>query len=443
MRRIHLTAKQKAGIVTVFAMALLAAGVAVLAPQLWTQFSDIVQTPSQPEGRPQPALKSMGHIKTDKREAMAPGTRGDMGQAAARIAPGRQQLIGVKTAEVTRQPLETVIRAVGRVDYDEQRVAHVNLRISGWVEDLFVDYTGQQVRKGQPLFAVYSPDLVAAQDEYLLALRAQEQVQASPLPEVREQAAQMVQAAHDRLRLWTITDQQITDLAQRGKAQTSLTIFSPIAGYVIDKQVFKGMFVAPETTVYVIADLSAIWVHAEIYEYEVPFVRVGQHAALTLDAYPGERFQGQVRYIYPYLNKEARTVKVRLELSNPTLRLKPDMYGTVQIRVSRGSRLAVPDQAVLDSGIRKIVFVAKGKGVFEPRQVTLGPKVGPYYEVIEGLAEGERIVTSGTFLLDSESKLMAATNMMGALGMGGIKMEQAQMGEMEMPGMEMEMKADD
>ena len=212
---------------------------------------------------------------------------------------------------------------------------------------------------------------------------------------------------------------------------------------MINKQVFKGMFVEPQTKVYAIADLSAVWVHAEIYEYEVPFVRVGQSATLTLDAYPGESFHGQVTYIYPYMNKEARTLKVRLEFPNPGLRLKPEMYGAVVIRVDRGRKLAVPDQAVLDSGIRKIVFVAKGKGLFEPRQVTLGPKVGSYYEVIEGLVEGERIVTSGTFLLDSESKLMATTNMMGALGMGGIRMEQAQMGKMEMPGMKMEMNADD
>lgn len=443
MDKIRLTPKYKRWIVLGLAMVVLAGVLLFLDNQVWPRVLVIIEQTSQ-------LVVGADHDMTwpDKMAAM-----GEMAmpvvmekaseQAAVMVTPVRQQLIGVKTAVVGKQQLETAIRAVGKVDYDEQRIAHVNLRISGWVEDLFVDYTGQLVRKRQPLFTLYSPDLVAAQDEYLLALRAEEQVQDSPLPEVREQAAQMVQAARDRLRLWTITDQQITELARRGTAQTYLTIFSPIAGHVIDKQVFKGMFVEPQTKMYVIADLSAVWVHAEIYEYEVPFVRVGQSATLTLDAYPGESFHGQVTYIYPYMNKEARTLKVRLEFPNPGLRLKPEMYGTVVIRVDRGRKLAVPDQAVLDSGIRKIVFVAKGKGLFEPRQVTLGPKVGSYYEVIEGLVEGERIVTSGTFLLDSESKLMASTSMMGALGMGGIRMEQAQMGKMEMPGMKMEMNADD
>ena len=443
MDKIRLTPKYKRWIVLGLAMVVLAGVLLFLDNQVWPRVLVIIEQTSQRVVRADHDMAWPDKMAAMGEMAMPVVTEKASEQAAVMVTPVRQQLIGVKTAVVGKQQLETAIRAVGKVDYDEQRIAHVNLRISGWVEDLFVDYTGQLVRKRQPLFTLYSPDLVAAQDEYLLALRAEEQVRGSPLPEVREQAAQMVQAARDRLRLWTITDQQITELARRGTAQTYLTIFSPIAGHVIDKQVFKGMFVEPQTKVYVIADLSAVWVHAEIYEYEVPFVRVGQSATLTLDAYPGESFHGQVTYIYPYMNKEARTLKVRLEFPNPGLRLKPDMYGTVVIRVDRGRKLAVPDQAVLDSGIRKIVFVAKGKGLFEPRQVTLGPKVGPYYEVIEGLVEGERIVTSGTFLLDSESKLMASTSMMGALGMGGIKMEQAQMGKMEMPGMKMEMNADD
>ena len=422
---------------------ILAGGVHFLNRQAPHQPQLLTEKTSQPDAELEQGMKSMDNTASMEGMAMSARTEKGPAQAYAMVTPARQQLIGVKTAVVGKQQLETAIRAVGRVDYDEQRIAHVNLRISGWVEDLFVDYTGQPVSKGQPLFTLYSQELVTAQEEYLLALRTQDEVRGSPLPDVRQQATQMVEAARDRLRLWTLTDDQIIELAHRGKPQTYVTIFSPIGGHVVDKKVFKGMFVEPRMTVYSIADLSTIWVLAEIFEYEVPFVRVGQSAILRLVAYPGESLHGRITYIYPYLNKEARTVKVRLEFPNPTLRLKPDMYGTVRIRVDRGSRLAVPDQAVLDSGIRKIVFVAKGKGLFEPRQVTLGPKVGPYYEVIEGLTEGERIVTSGTFLLDSESKLMASTNMMGALGMGGIKMEQAEMGKMEMPGMETEMNADD
>ena len=358
-------------------------------------------------------------------------------QAYAMVTPFKQQLIGVKTLLVEKRRLETVVRAVGRVDYDEQRVAHVNLRVSGWVEDLYVDFTGQLVRKGQPLFTLYSPDLVASQDEYLLAVKARDKVRNSPISEVRAQAEQLVEAARDRLRLWTLTDKQIDELARRGNAQTYITMTSPVAGHVIEKKVFKGLFVEPEMTLYTIADLSTIWVNAEIYEYEVPFVKMGQPATMTFAAYPGEQFHGRVSYIYPYLNKEARTVKVRLELPNSDMRLKPDMYGDALIKIDRGDRLAIPEQAVLDSGTRTLVFVLRGEGIFEPRVVTLGPKIGSYYEVPEGLAEKERVVTSGNFLLDSESKLMAATNMMGALGMGGIRMEQARMGEMDIGGMEM------
>ncbi|WP_447974475.1 efflux RND transporter periplasmic adaptor subunit [Nitrospira sp. Kam-Ns4a] len=367
----------------------------------------------------------------------APAQASGPGQAFAMLSPWQQQLIGVKTMVVERRPLETLVRAVGRVDYDEQRVAHVNLRLSGWVEDLFVDYTGQVVHEGHPLLTLYSPDLVATQEEFLLALGAQAKVKDSPIPEVRQQADELVEAARDRLRLWTLTDAQINDLAQRGKPLTYVPIYSPIRGHVVAKNVFKGMFVRPEMTLYTIADLATVWVNAEIYEHEASFVKTGQPATVTFAAYPGETFHGHVSYIYPYLNRETRTVKVRLEFSNPDLRLKPDMYGDVVIPVNRGSKVAIPEQAVLDSGTRTLVFVARGEGMFEPRTVTLGPKVGAYYEVREGIVEGERVVTSGNFLIDSESKLMAATNLMGALGMGGIRMEQAQMGKMEMGGMRM------
>jgi len=358
-------------------------------------------------------------------------------QAFAMVNRAKQQLIGVKTAVVEKHPLDTTIRAVGRVDYNEQRIAHVNLRISGWVDDLFVDYTGQVVRKGQPLFTLYSPDLVASQDEYLLALRTQQKLKDSPLPEVHQQAEDLVQASRERLHLWTISDQQLNELARRGKANIYLTISSPNAGYVIDKKVFKGMFVEPQMQLYTIADLSTVWVNAEIYEYEVPFVKVGQTGTVTFTAYPGQAFYGRVSYIYPFLNPESRTVKVRLELPNTDMQLKPEMYGDVEIQINRGYRVAIPEQAVLDSGSRKLVFLVRGEGLFESREVKVGSKIGSLYEVQEGLEVGDRIVTSGNFLIDSESKLMAATDMMGSLGMGGIRMEQARMGEMNMSGMPM------
>jgi RND family efflux transporter MFP subunit len=399
----------------------------------WWTTSQTAETPTNDARHTEQPMQDMGAMSAHSSREMEPG------QAYARVTPARQQLIGVTTALVSMQPLHTVIRAVGKVDYDEQRLTHINLRISGWVEDLFVDYTGQFVRKGQPLLTLYSQELVSAQEEYLLAVKANAQIQDSPLREVRHQTTQMVQSAHDRLRLWTLTDAQINELARRGKPQTYVTIYSPVTGYVIDKKVFKGTLVKPEMTLYAIADLSTVWVQAEVFEYEMPFIQVGQQGILTLAAYPGETFQGEITFIYPYLNQKARTNTVRLVFKNPKLRLKPDMYGTVQIQVNRGRTLVVPEQAVLDSGTRQVVYVVRGEGMFEPREVTLGPKVGGFYEVIEGLAQDERIATSGTFLLDSESKLMASTNMMGSLGMGGIKMEQAQMGKMDMGGMDMDM----
>lgn len=358
-------------------------------------------------------------------------------QAFAMVSPAKQQLIGVKTAVVEKHALGTTVHVVGRVDYNEQRITHVNLRVSGWVEDLLVDYTGQVVRKGQPLLTVYSPELVSTQDEYLLALRTQERLKDSPLPEVHQQAEELVQASRDRLRLWTVSDQQLNELARRGTANTYLTISSPNTGYVINKNVFKGMFVEPEVRLYTIADLSTVWVNAEIYEFEVPFVKVGQTAKVTFTAYPSRAFYGQVSYIYPYLNPESRTVKVRLELPNADMQLKPEMYGNVEIQINREYQVAIPEQAVLDSGTRKLVFLVRGEGLFEPREVKVGPKIGALYEVQEGLDVGDRVVTSGNFLIDSESKLMAATDMMGSLGMAGIRMEQAQMGEMDMGGMPM------
>lgn len=403
--------------------------------KLASQHQSALSEIAYPDEQPIKKMTAMGM------KAMSETSRMKSTQASLVVSPLRQQMIGVQTALVEKRQLSTTVRAVSRVTYNEQRIAHVNLRISGWIEDLYVDFTGKPVQQGQPLFTLYSPALVATQEEYLLALQAFDDIHQSPLPHVHQQAQEVIDAARDRLRLWTFTDAQIEDLEFRRTPTTAVTIYSPMKGYVIDKTAFQGMFVKPEMTLYTIADLSTIWVLAEVYEYELPFIQVGQSATLTLEAFPEETFSGRVTYVYPYLNKEARTVQVRLEIPNPHIRLKPDMYGTTVIGIDRGLKLAVLDQAVLDSGLRKIVYVAQEKGMFEPREVTLGAKVGSFFEVTQGLKEGERIVTSGTFLLDSESRLMGTSNMMGALGMGGVKMEKAQMGKMEMGNMEMNMEA--
>ncbi len=355
-----------------------------------------------------------------------------MAEAAVMISPIRRQLIGVRTEVVEEQTLETVIRTVGTVDYDERHIQQINLRISGWITHLFADYTGKFIKKGDPIMALYSPDLVSTQKEYLLAKRTLERVQAGPVAHVRTGTEAQVESARNRLLLWNLTEEQVAELEQRGRPQTETTIYSPIDGVVTRKTALQGMYVTPEMNLYEIADLSTVWVYADIYEYELPMVKVGQEAIVTLASYPGETFKGRVIYIYPYLNTETRTVKVRVEFSNPQGKLKPGMYGNAEIRVKSGKRLAVPQEAVLDSGTRKLVFVDKGEGMYEPREVQLGNKVDHYYPVLSGLVPGEQVVTSATFLIDSESKLMAATSMMGMLGMGGIRMEQAQMGEMKM-----------
>lgn len=393
----------------------------------WYFYNRMQQTPPQAEmqmeGMPGSGMEMEGMRKES-----------GLAQATVMVSPARQQLIGVKTAIVQERPLEGVIRTVGTVDYDERKIRQINLRISGWITDLFLDYTGKFVKREDPLFTLYSPDLVSTQEEYLLAKKTLERVKASPVGHIRTGAEAQVESARNRLLLWNLTEGQIAELETRQKPRTVTTIYSPIDGVVIKKMALEGMYITPEINLYEIADLSVVWIHADIYEYEVPSVRVGQEATVTLTSYPGEEFRGRVIYIYPYLNAETRTVKVRMEFSNPQGRLKPGMYSNVEIKVKDEKKLAIPQEAVLDSGTRKLVFVDKGQGMYEPREVKLGNKGGQLYPVLEGLTAGETVVTSATFLIDSESKLMAATSLMGMIGMGGIRMEQGKMGEMEMGG---------
>jgi len=355
----------------------------------------------------------------------------DLGQASVTLSPTRRQAIGVRTGVVERRPFETTIRAVGAVAYDERRVKQVNLRVAGWVTKLAANFTGQFVRAGEPLLTIYSPELAATQAEYRLARRTQARVGQSPLQSIRSGADAQVQAAAERLRRFNMSDEQIEAL-ENSEPQPETTLVAPISGIVTKKMALQGTYATPEMALYEIADLSTVWVHAQAYERELPLVALGQEAAVTLAAYPSEVFSGRVVFIDPVLAPETRTARVRVELPNPDLRLKPGMYGDVMIRVKGQSVLAVPREAVLDSGTRTLAFLDRGEGRFEPREIKTGRTFDGYTEVIEGLQTGDTVVTSGTFLIDSESKLMAATNMMGALGMGGIPMEQAQMGEMEM-----------
>ncbi|HIE64754.1 MAG TPA: efflux RND transporter periplasmic adaptor subunit [Nitrospiria bacterium] len=344
----------------------------------------------------------------------------------------KQRQIGVKTVTVTQKALETVIRTIGRVDYDETTLTTITTKIEGWIENLSVDTTGMRVTKGKALFSVYSPKLVQTQEEYLLAR------QASKKTKVKQGLGGLAAASRRRLLLWDVTPRQIRDLEARGKIVRALPILSPVGGVVIEKMALRGMYVKPGMPLYKIADLSQVWIYVDIYESDLPLIKVGQEATVTLSYLPGERFQGKVTTIYPYLNETNRTATVRIILDNADGKLKPGMYAHVEITAPVTTGLAVPESAILDSGLRQIAFVAKPRGVFEPRVVKIGSRINRDIIILEGLKEGEKVVTHGTFLLDSESKMMASMEgMMGLIGMGDWKMEGSKMGEMDMGGMEM------
>ena len=348
--------------------------------------------------------------KEGKVQEVAPGT--------VQITPERQQLIGVKFGTVEMRPLEKIIRTVGRVDYDEKRIVIVSTKIGGWVEDLFVDFTGRFVKQGDPLLTIYSPELVSTQEEYLIALRAKKSLSKSPFPEVAGSGETLAESAKRRLKLWDISDDQIKALEETGQSKKTLTLFSPFSGFVLEKSAYKGMNVMPGLALYKLADLSVVWLYADIYEYELPFIRLGQQASIQLTYLPGESFTGKAVYIYPALNPETRTAKVRFEIPNSHERLKPEMYANVEIKVHLGQKLAVPEGAIIDTGLRQLAIVDKGSGYFEPREVKVGSKVEGYYEVIKGLKAGEKVVTSANFLIDSESKLKEAVG--GMAGMPGM-----------------------
>jgi Cu(I)/Ag(I) efflux system membrane fusion protein len=338
---------------------------------------------------------------------------GNMVPGTVKISAAKQQLIGVRTDVVKRESLFRTIRAVAQVQMDETKIARIHVKIAGWVEKVNVDYIGKLVRKGEPLFSLYSPDLVATQQEYLIARRGEKDLGSSPFPDIAKGAESLFDATRERLRLWDITDDQIKNLDETGQVNRTMTMYSPIDGFVMKREVFERTYVTPETELYEIADFSTAWVNAEIYEYEVPYVKVGQSAKMTLSYFPGKSYSGKIVYIYPTVDPVTRTVKVRVEFPNPTFDLKPEMFAEVQLNLGYGTQTVVPQEAVLDSGSQQIVFMAMENGYFEPRKVELGARLGDQVIVLSGLKPGETIVTSGNFLIDSESRLKNA--------MGGMK----------------------
>lgn len=329
------------------------------------------------------------------------------------IPTDKQQLIGVRTVQAAIRPLNRVIRTVGRIEYDERKLATANTKIEGWIEKLHVDYTGRYVKKGEPLAEIYSPELVATQQEFLNILRWAGQGQSvkderTAMLLVKDAQA-MLDAAKERLRLWDISDEQIKKIETTGKPIRTLTIYSPVSGYVLQKMAVQGMRVMPGEKLFDVVDLSSVWVVSDIYEYELPLIKVGQTARISLSYFPGKEFSTRVDYVYPALASETRTAKVRFTIPNPEGVLKPQMFTNVEIKINLGNRLAVPSEAVIDTGVRQIVYVDKGEGYFEPREVTTGLKVDELVEVTGGIKAGEKVASSANFLIDSEAQLKGVT----------------------------------
>lgn len=330
------------------------------------------------------------------------------------IDPATVQNMGVRVRPVRRTEFSRHVRTIGNIDYDEKKLYTVTTKISGWIEKLYVDYTGQQVRKGQPLLEIYSPELVTTQEEYLLALKNKELVKETAFSSIREGAESLVNSTRKRLLYWDIPEQAIKRLEQTGKVSKTIQLQAPANGVVIHKNAVEGMNIKEGMNLYQIADLSTVWVYASIYDNEVPWVKVGQKSQMELSYMPGKLFEGKVSYIYPYLNEKARDVRVRMDFPNPNLELRPGMYANVSLEAhTQSDALVVPTEAVIRSGTRNVVFVARDGGRFEPREITIGEE-GEQGElrIISGLLEGEQIVVSAQFMLDSESRLQEAIQKM-------------------------------
>lgn len=334
-----------------------------------------------------------------------------------RLSEEMRRRIGVTFAEAVEETLTREVRAVGTVTYDERRLVSLNPKIEGWVEQLFVDYTGARVRRGQPMLRVYSPAMVAAQEELLLARRLLDRTADAPDTRAAANAEALLEAARRRLAYWDVPEDEIRRIEETGEPRKALMLRAPASGVVVEKHAQEGARVMPGTPLYHIADLSTVWVEAEVFERDLSLVREGQEATVALEAYPGETFAGLVTYVYPTVSMEARTARVRLEIPNAGGLLKPGMYATVRLSApAAGPAVTVPRTAVLNTGERSIVFVRRAGGALAPREVRTGLTAGDRVAVLEGLEAGETVVSSAAFLIDAESSLGAAMRAMGTSG---------------------------
>jgi len=346
-------------------------------------------------------------VYEEEGEAAAPG--------AIAISPAMVQSMGVRIAKVEVRPLTHDTWTVGLVTFNERNLAVINTKVNGWVDRLYINATGDPVRKGQALLSIYSPDLVSAEEEYLLAIRNLEKLRKSSIPELVDGARRLAEASRRRLEYFDISASQIEELKNTGRVKKHLSLASPVKGIVTKRMVTQGMYVQAGMPLLELADLSTVWVDADIYQFELPWIKVGQKVEMSLAYMPGETFEGQIDYIYPYLKETTRTARVRLRFPNPQLKLKPEMFSQVKIKspVTKDV-VVVPSDAVLNTGLEQHVFIALGQGRFKPQEVKLGVygNDNQYREVLGGLKGGEEVVTSAQFLLDSESRFRKAVQKM-------------------------------
>jgi len=349
-----------------------------------------------------------GPMEDMGKDASMPAAKMEAPLVPVQLTSGQMNSIGVKTGAVEYKQLNDEIRATGTVDVDERLQSTVQVRFSGYIRQVFANATYQYVRKGDPLFTIYSPDLVATQEEYLLARRNQNALSGSSIDGVANGASSLTTAAEQRLRQWDIPNSEIAKLQETGKAINELTINSPASGYIMERMVLPNMYVEPATKLYTLADLSHVWVNAQVFQNDVGRLKRGDSSAITVDAYPGRTFQGRVEEILPQVDMTTRTVKVRLAVNNPGVTLKPGMFVNVDLKSGLGRQLVVPASAVFQTGLRQVIFIDHGNGSLEPKDVSLGARVGDDFVVLKGLKVHQQIVTSASFLLDSESQLQAA-----------------------------------
>ena len=400
-----------------FWIALVAAVVlTVVASVLWWRLS-LVGAMSKPgSGSASGPLQAISENSSADGSDSEPGSAGEMQTGIVQdtplspiqLTPQRMQSIGIVLGKVESKPVNSELRFYGNVQVDERRQAYVQTRFAGWIRKVYADATGNFIGKGQPLFTIYSPDLVATEQEYLLAKKNSESLQRSTVSGVAAGASSLFSAAKERLLQWEVSPGEIEKLDQGGKAITDLTIYSPVSGYITDKKALPNMYVQPETMLYTVANLSDVWVLAQVFQSDAGKIKPGDIATVTVDAYPGRVFNGRVEYILPQLDMNTRTLPVRLVFPNPGLKLRPGMYTNVRVKLPLGRQLVVPASAAFHSGTRNLVFIYKGEGNIEPREVEFGPQIGDQIVVSKGVKAEEQVVTSANFLIDSEAQLQAA-----------------------------------